>query len=217
MGGNGMDTFKRLDVEKRERILDAAAGEFACHGFHKASVNRIVGAIGIAKGSLFKYFGTKQGLFEYLFERALERVKAPLKEVRTQTEGQDFFLRLHAVAHAAAGFAVEHPRAYRIYLKMLFQEDFPLRDRVLQALRDEFADFLGPMVDAAVEAGELRADVPRDAVVFHIQAVIDRLLQGAQVPGLDGGLDFSAPRALAERLDEQLCIIRYGLAAKEQQ
>lgn len=209
---HGIDTFERLDGDKRERIMDAAAEEFAQHGFHKASVNRMVGSIGIAKGSLFKYFGTKQGLFEYLFQRALKHIKAPLKNVRAETEGMDFFLRLRAVSLAVADFVAAHPRAYRIYLKMLFQEDFPMRDTVLRAVRDEFADFLGPMVDHARSTGELRESLPRIAIIFHVQALIDRLLQAALVPGMDGGLDIHNREALAARLDEQLDIIRLGLA-----
>lgn len=210
---NGIDTFERLEEEKRERIMSAAAEEFASHGFHKASVNRMVGQLGIAKGSLFKYFGTKQGLFEYLFKRALSRIKAPLKDVRTRTEGMDFFVRLRAVSLAVGDFVAAHPRAYRIYLKMLFQEDFPMRDTVLRAVRDEFADFLGPIVQRAQEAGELRPDLPTEAVIFHVQTIIDRLLQAALVPGMDGGLNLSDRDALTARLDEQLDIIRLGTQA----
>ena len=56
---------------------DQVAERFAEHGYHQASVNRIVGRLGIAKGSLFQYFGSKEGLFRHLFARALEELKAP--------------------------------------------------------------------------------------------------------------------------------------------
>lgn len=212
MSGNGIDTFERLDDDKRERILEAAAAEFSDHGFHKASVNRMVGELGIAKGSLFKYFGTKKGLFEYLFHKALTRIKAPLKQARTATEGLGFFVRFRAISLGVCEFVAAHPRAYRIYLKMLFQEDFPLRDTVLAAVREEFADFLGPMVDTAKASGELRPELDREAVIFHLQTLIDRLLQAALVEGMSGGLDIQGAEAFAARLDEQLDIIRIGLA-----
>ncbi len=86
-------TFENLPDEKRERVLAEATREFADHGYHQASVNRIVGRLGIAKGSLFKYFGNKEKLFEYLFGHAVSQFKKPLKEIR-DTSDSDFFERI---------------------------------------------------------------------------------------------------------------------------
>ena len=53
------ETYKNLESDKQQRILDTAVDEFASHGFRQASVNRMVQKLGIAKGSIFQYFGTK--------------------------------------------------------------------------------------------------------------------------------------------------------------
>ncbi|MGD8916938.1 MAG: helix-turn-helix domain-containing protein, partial [Syntrophobacterales bacterium] len=52
-------TFAKLPSEKQERVLDAAIEEFSRWGYDKASINRMVDRIGIAKGSIFQYFGSK--------------------------------------------------------------------------------------------------------------------------------------------------------------
>ena len=43
--------FNKLSAEKRECILEAAAKEFAAHGYDGASLNRILDETGISKGA----------------------------------------------------------------------------------------------------------------------------------------------------------------------
>ena len=55
--------FHKLPPERKERILHAAAQAFASFGFDKASLNQIVEAAGISKGSVYYYFDDKADLF----------------------------------------------------------------------------------------------------------------------------------------------------------
>src|SRR5210317_1665414 len=55
--------FKKLPAEKRERILEASAKEFAAHGYDGASLNRILDEAGISKGAAYYYFDDKADLY----------------------------------------------------------------------------------------------------------------------------------------------------------
>src|SRR5579883_2562674 len=48
---------------KRSRIVYAAMRHFAEHGYHASRVGDIADELGIAKGSIFQHFGSKDGLF----------------------------------------------------------------------------------------------------------------------------------------------------------
>ena len=52
-------TWFRLNVAKRERVLEVAMREFGENGYSTGSLNTIAREAGIAKGSLFQYFGDK--------------------------------------------------------------------------------------------------------------------------------------------------------------
>ena len=182
------NTFENLPQEKRERVLSAATSEFAEHGYHEASVNRIVKNIGIAKGSLFKYFGNKQGLFEYLFGHAIDQFKQPLRHIRDNASDKDFFERIELSLLAGVDFIEAHPHIYKIYLKMLFQENFPMRDRFLAMVRDKSTKYLKTLVSAAIESGQLRPDLDPDLVVFHLDSTMDRFFQAHAVPCMDGAI-----------------------------
>lgn len=61
-------TFYNLPEEKRERLLSAARAEFARVPYEDASVNRIIRAAGIPRGSFYMYFTDKEELFRFLME-----------------------------------------------------------------------------------------------------------------------------------------------------
>ena len=61
-------TFYNLPAEKRERLLSAAQAEFARAPYEEASVNRMIRAAGIPRGSFYMYFTDKEELFRFLME-----------------------------------------------------------------------------------------------------------------------------------------------------
>src|SRR6202035_6051857 len=56
---------------KRSRIVEIAMQHFAEQGYHSARVGDIAAALGIAKGSIFQHFGSKDGLFFEVYKRAV--------------------------------------------------------------------------------------------------------------------------------------------------
>ena len=209
------ETFTNLPEDKRERVLDAAIEEFAEHGFQGASMNRLAARLAIAKGSIFQYFGSKEGLFGFAFGRAVELFKGPLKAARERAQGQGFFEVLRQSLLAGMDFIEKHPRIHRIYLKMLHNEDFPLRERVLGQVRAASVKYFRPLVLEGIRRGELRADLDPDLAVYVLDTLLDRFLQSLAAAHLDGGLGVhGADRAVAERRAAELVeFLRKGLSA----
>lgn len=206
-------TFDNLDPQKQGRVLEESLHEFAQHGYHQASVNRIVGRLGIAKGSLFQYFGSKEGLFRHLFARALEEIKAPLKAIRDADDGQPFPLRLRRVFVEGAAFARAHPLIWRVYRRMVTQDDFPLRALLLSQVRDEALTYFRELVEGGQARGELRPEVDPLAAAFLIEAALDRALTAQDAPLLDAGFGLCHPDEShrQQRLAALADILSHGL------
>lgn len=64
---------KRHENKQRTRkaILDAALDLFSKHGFYKTTTRQIAAKAGIAEGTMFNYFKTKEDLALYFFEEEL--------------------------------------------------------------------------------------------------------------------------------------------------
>lgn len=59
--------FHKLNIEKQQRIINAALNEFVQSGYEKASTNKIVKNAGISKGSLFNYFRNPESVTKHLY------------------------------------------------------------------------------------------------------------------------------------------------------
>ena len=208
-------TFSRLPSDKRDRILAAAVDEFSRFGYENASINRMVGRLGIAKGSIFQYFGSKKNLYFHIFQHAVDLVRRSLKQVKFETQGEDFFIRLAKSLQAGIQFIQSHPRIYQLYLKMLFQEDFPFRVDLLKTIRLFSVDYLRPMIEEGIRRGELHRDLDPDLGAFFLDALLDRFLQAYCVAYMDPGLRlFQADEAsIAQRIEECVELLQRGMAA----
>lgn len=85
-----------VQAEKRRKILDAAVGVFAEHGFYNSKVAHIARAAGVADGTIYLYFKNKEDLLIQVFqdtmaqilerqERELEPIDDPVERLRTFT------------------------------------------------------------------------------------------------------------------------------------
>jgi AcrR family transcriptional regulator len=73
-------------LRTHNRVLDAAAHEFARHGYANANLQRIADRIGLTKGALYGHFSTKDELATALTEHLSRNVQAILDEIKTSSE-----------------------------------------------------------------------------------------------------------------------------------
>ena len=83
-------TFFNLRPEKQERLLTAAAREFAAQPFHEASINSMIRAARIPRGSFYMYFRDKEELFQYLVRESTEPLLLAFRELLTRSGGDLF-------------------------------------------------------------------------------------------------------------------------------
>lgn len=87
----------KLDIEKRDRIINSAMKEFSINTFDKASTNVIVEEAGISKGLLFHYFGTKEKLYKYLEYFSIKILTEKIVD-ELDWKQKDIFLRLKEIS-----------------------------------------------------------------------------------------------------------------------
>lgn len=68
------ETFLRLPQEKRERFLQAAWNEFTSCPYESVSINRIIQAAQVSRGSFYQYFSGKHDLFIYLLKTLIDSI-----------------------------------------------------------------------------------------------------------------------------------------------
>ncbi|TCN44680.1 TetR family transcriptional regulator [Kribbella orskensis] len=92
-------------AQTTNRVLDAAAAEFARRGFHAATIDDIARTAGYTKGAVYANFAGKDALILALIDRHLEDQLAQLDLLLANTSTADLrtSLRNAAVEQNAAG------------------------------------------------------------------------------------------------------------------
>jgi AcrR family transcriptional regulator len=211
----GKDTFSNLPADKREKIIDVSTEEFALKGYKGASINSIVKKLKIAKGSVFSYFGDKEGLFLHIFSFSVEKVKNYLRDIREDTKEKNIFERLEYIFYAGVDFTEKHPLIYRIYIRSFLNSDIPLREDMQKAIRENAHEFICELLEDAKLKNEIRPDTNTALAAFTIEAIMDRFLQTRILPYLDPGTGiFGADKKKCKELiNEIIYILKNGLSS----
>jgi len=70
-----------LEARRRTEILNAATKVFAADGYADADVQVVADALGVGKGTIYRYFSTKQELFLSAVDRGLDSLSAEMEAV----------------------------------------------------------------------------------------------------------------------------------------
>ena len=89
-------TLFRLPPEKRERLMEACWGELTRARFEEVSVNRVISAAEISRGSFYQYFTDREDMIRYLMENMRRYFVGLLRDLLERAEGDLFALPLAA-------------------------------------------------------------------------------------------------------------------------
>jgi AcrR family transcriptional regulator len=130
-------------------ILDAAAVEFGTRGFHETSIVSITSRAGVALGSFYTYFSSKDELFRALVRDMSTQVgivgAAASHGATSVLDGE------RAVLASFIGFAREHRELYRIIDESEFVDPASYRAHYQNA-----ASRIGARLQQGAAKGELR-------------------------------------------------------------
>lgn len=88
-------TFYNLPEEKRNRIIDAIMNEFASASTEKVSINRIIKAANISRGSFYQYFDDKVDLVEVLVKTFMNTAYDEFYTALANSQGDIFSTYIH--------------------------------------------------------------------------------------------------------------------------
>jgi AcrR family transcriptional regulator len=151
---------ERQRLATRERIYQTAIEEFERVGFAAAQIDRIVERAGVARGTFYFHFRTKEQVLVELQHRLQDRYVGELAALGPPPESvAEFFQQIYDLVKRAQA---EHGSLTREILAMY------VRDGLVPILTDEslilhIVDYLS----AAVERGAVRRDIPPEQLAIH--------------------------------------------------
>src|SRR6201993_4846073 len=198
---------------KRARIVEAATQHFAEHGYHDARVGDIATALGIAKGSIFQHFGSKDGLFFEVYKRAVRSFSKYL-DVPADVRQEGFFAVLRYWLVSTEHLVHEDWIPYRISLLGNYGTDFVLKREINRFLISEDPYGTVSFVRFGLERGELRKDIDIEMIVSIIDWMMERFQDALLTAELDPGLfrrQGELPEKKEARIQQFLAILQRAI------
>jgi AcrR family transcriptional regulator len=142
-----------------EAILDAAERLFLGVGYHDAKMADLADAAGVAVGTLYKYFTSKEEVFVSLAARGRERLFGLLSETASIA---DPGARLRAIVESLFAYVEEHGELFAIYVQLGGMADSQIRSLGGPDCEHSFGEFsntLASVFEAGAKSGIFRNDI----------------------------------------------------------
>ena len=153
-------------------ILAAAVEVFARRGFAAADVQEIADKAGVGKGTVYRHFGTKEGLFLAAADRGARQLREAVDATRTGSP--EPLERMRAACVAFLTFFDQHSE----YLELVIQERAHFRDRQTPTFFDRRDDENCRQWEAELEA-MVQQTILRPLPVEQIMDMVGHMLFGA--------------------------------------
>ena len=140
----------------RRSLLKAAEETFGAIGYHDASIVKITELAGVAQGTFYLYFASKQQIFDEVVADLNQQVRHAMSEA-----AQGATSRLEAERLGFAGFfrfTAEHPALYRVIRQAEFVSPRALRNHYETIIENYI-----PFLREAMDTGEV---APGDPMVL---------------------------------------------------
>jgi AcrR family transcriptional regulator len=150
---------------RRTAIVETAARLFAEHGYADCEMDRLAGELGIAKGTLYLYFKSKEELFLASVDLGMSQLQAAVRTAATAVD--DPLEKVQAGIHAYLQFFDEHPH----HVELLIQERANFRRRKRPSYFEHRDANRGPwreLWQGLIAAGRVRADLPVERILDAI-------------------------------------------------
>ena len=141
-------------AERRNEILDVAEELFVTKGYDKTSTNDILERIGIARGTLYYHFKSKEDILNAMIERINEALIAKVRVIASDTK----IPVIDRIVMTIAGLNVESD----IGKEIIDQVHKPQNALMHQKMQKNLVEGVAPILTGLLEEGNTQG-------VFHVK------------------------------------------------
>ncbi|KJS31282.1 MAG: TetR family transcriptional regulator [Desulfatitalea sp. BRH_c12] len=163
------DTFFKINEDKRERLLREAACLFAERGFNQTDVAELAHRAGIAKGSIYNYFSSKEDLYLFVCRDGIERSR--LAVYGDLNPAWDVFRQVDHIFRQGASFVRTFPEYLILYGNISSAGMERFAEQMSLEVEKFTADHLKRVLRHDIQMGIVRNDVDANLAAFAINSL----------------------------------------------
>jgi TetR/AcrR family transcriptional regulator, fatty acid metabolism regulator protein len=156
----------------RRALLDAAARAFAERGYHETPIDSVSEMAGVAKGTIYNYFSSKQELLHALVREACELAGQAAGATPSTASTQ---ARLEAFVDANLTWARQRPALAVLFARELLAGDADTT-AVIRRAAEPCVEKLAAILEEGIDRGEIDPHPQPEALALTFIALANMLL-----------------------------------------
>lgn len=165
-----------MSADRRRRLLEAAASEFASAGYENASLNRIIEQCEMSKSSFYYVFSSKAELFDFVIAELIDQVTGVVRfPSPKEFAGEEFWLRLERFFADLVATSQQH-EAFLTLGRMFYNEAPATARTTVNATLAAVRTWVSQLLQVGRGSGAVRDDLPEQLqalLLFRILQVFD--------------------------------------------
>ena len=179
--------------ETKEKIMQKALQYFVENSYEKASLNDIAGNLGITKGAIYHYFGSKDDLFREVLLHTIGELEATLSQIMPKNAdweeivvGLFSFRLLEQEMSLSLGIEGFDDSIDLVYLMVLGFKKYPEVKERLRKTYQEMERWLLLALKRGIEEGSVKEDLNCETMAFELIALTEgTILVGGLIQSVD--------------------------------
>ena len=152
--------------ERRNEIITAAEEFFLTKGFNKTTINDILKRIGIAKGTFYHYFVSKEEVLDAVIDQIIDQEILQVKEIQKSDVPA-----LEKLIVFLSQDNSKDERKEEIVDKFQMPENALMKQRALEGTINQVCPFLAEIIEEGKHQGEFRTEYPLESIQFLIAGI----------------------------------------------
>ena len=158
----------------QETVLRRAIDLFNRQGYDATSIGDLARELGVTKSAIYHHVPSKEALLAAALDEALDGLTRAIDAAVDESDGASAYERLRSAVRQSVEILGEHLPAVTLLLRV--RGNSPVELAALERRR-VIDDKLASLVQAAVDEGSLRADIPPELISRLLFGMVNSLVE----------------------------------------
>jgi len=210
-------TFRRLDPERQQVIINAILDEAVEKGPTSLNIKQVAERAGVSVGSLYTYFGDREGLLTFTVELCMRFVVDSFNSYRPYLVALPLREALAAYLLGGVEWSKTQEGLVQFLARAAYRGDPTLVDQVVRPVGTMMREMVRDILTQAAARGEIREDVDLEATVRVVNALLIAVGDSQLLPYLNVYFQVNDEDIPPERtLEALVALILRGIGLKKE-
>jgi TetR/AcrR family transcriptional regulator len=185
--------YKKEAERTRELVLTQSMAEFALKGYDGARVDSIARRCNLSKFTLYHYFGSKEGLFVAVLERAYQKLRSHQHDLSISTNDPLRAMR-QLIVHTFSAFLANRDLIALLNSENLHKGRHIRKSKIIRSLYDPLIGTIRETLQKGVAEGIFRPNIDPINLYVSLSALAYNVISNQYTLKMALGIDFTSPK-----------------------